>query len=121
MGISVTRFDRMMAKAEDRGWTKAELARELDVSPQTLTNWQNRDIPHKELPKVAKLFKCSIAELAGEIDSRWPFPNIPVSDITDLDDDEKTDLEELMQDRIARLKTKRLAQNPPRRKISKRS
>lgn len=51
------------------GWsgakTRADLARELEISPQALNNWMGRDIPPREYARVAKIYGRSVEVLVG--------------------------------------------------------
>lgn len=50
-------------------WTEtlrpSDLARELRVSPQRLNNWMERDIPAKQIPRVAAIYNRSAEVLLG--------------------------------------------------------
>ena len=60
-------FPNIEAERGRKGWTKADLARELEVSYSTIKNWLNgtTDIPCSYLIKMSVLFGVSIDYLLG--------------------------------------------------------
>lgn len=60
-------FPNISAECGRNGWSKAELARQLDVSYSTVKNWMSgkTDIPCSHLIKMAGLFGVSCDYLLG--------------------------------------------------------
>lgn len=59
----LTAIRRALAWSEARGWTQTDLARELRVSAQVMTNWKTRGLPPAMHLAVARLFGRSVEEL----------------------------------------------------------
>lgn len=55
--------DRVIEESKRRGWSRADLARQLQISPQRLHNWQARDIPPASHKAVAKALGWTVDRL----------------------------------------------------------
>lgn len=58
-------IDRALKWARERGWNQSQLAAQLEVAPQHVTNWKTRGMPPEWHEPVARLFGRSIDELMG--------------------------------------------------------
>lgn len=60
--------DRMIALRESRGWSQDELAEKLNVSRQTVSNWENGKvrIDIVKASEVADVFGITLDELCGK-------------------------------------------------------
>jgi SOS-response transcriptional repressor LexA len=56
-------MDKVIRWAAQRGWNKKELARQLNVESQYVTNWIKRGLPTHRYADVAKLFGRPIEDL----------------------------------------------------------
>ena len=61
-------FDNLKSALDERGISQADLARHLDVSRATVSNWLsgNRTPSYANLVRIAKAVSMSISELLGE-------------------------------------------------------
>jgi hypothetical protein len=59
----LTAIRRALAWSEARGWSQTDLARELRVSAQVMTNWKTRGLPPAMHLPVARLLGRSVEEL----------------------------------------------------------
>ena len=71
---------------EKIGYTQTEVARILSISPQSVSKWENGEsLPSTEyLPKLAKLFECTIDDLFSKEKAEKkckPIPDISADDI----------------------------------------
>lgn len=113
-------IDRVLEKAEERGWNQTDLAEKLGVTSGAITNWIARgDIPARQHKKVADLFGWTVDQLLHGIDSpnRWPFADtVSLAEFDELDADDKRQIREHIEDRVRRFKEKNGARR--RKKIS---
>lgn len=86
--VSTTVFQRMLELALARkGWDRVRLQKELDVSKQTMTNWQARGVPPGKYRLIATTIGCSLDELAGRATAadKPPSPIVLLVTQADLD------------------------------------
>lgn len=69
-------IDRALEWMRERGWKQADLARELRVPTQTITNWKARGMPPEHHATIAALFRRSVDELLG---TSRPGPDLVVT------------------------------------------
>lgn len=57
--------ERLITLRKEKGWSKRDLAKVLNVSHSTINRWENgtRTPPIELLPKLAEILHCSIEEL----------------------------------------------------------
>lgn len=60
-------FPNIDAERARKGWSRADLARELNVSYSTLKNWMRgtTEIPASKLVQMSNLFHCTTDYLLG--------------------------------------------------------
>lgn len=113
-------IDRVLKRAKLKGWNQTELAELMDVDPQHITNWKRRGMPTDMLQKASTVLRCSVDELIGREPNGgkqgseiWPFESsVPFDDFENLEPEQKLDIGEIVEDRVARFKAK----NGPRRR-----
>lgn len=49
------------------GKSEADIARELLITPQRLNNWKNRDVPARQLQRLAQHYGRSVEVLTGAV------------------------------------------------------
>lgn len=64
MSAKLTR-SALLAKAKERGFSRARLMEEMGVSKQRFTNWGGRGVPPSMHAKAAQVLLCSVDELLG--------------------------------------------------------
>lgn len=123
-GSGESPIDRALRMARAKGWNQTRFAAELQVLPQDITNWKKRGLPSDKYVSVASALGCSVDELVGRgrpnppknPASRWPFDNIPYEEFDQLGREHKTEIAEILEDRI-----RRLTQKPIEAKTSRKS
>jgi transcriptional regulator with XRE-family HTH domain len=58
-------IDRALTWAKERGWSQSDLARELGVTPQDITNWKKRGMPPEWYQRTADVLERAVDELLG--------------------------------------------------------
>lgn len=59
-------MNRIRAERCNKGWTQADLAKQVDVDASTVVRWESGgSIPDKKLVKMRELFCCDIDWLLG--------------------------------------------------------
>jgi transcriptional regulator with XRE-family HTH domain len=58
-------IDRALMWAKERGWSQSDLAREIGVTPQDITNWKKRGMPPEWYEKTAEVLERAVDELLG--------------------------------------------------------
>lgn len=58
-------IDRALRWAREKGWSKAEFARQLGVTQANITNWNRRGMPTDKEELVADTLGCTLDELSG--------------------------------------------------------
>lgn len=58
-------IDRALTWAKERGWSQSDLARELGVTPQDITNWKKRGMPPEWYQGAADVLGRTVDELLG--------------------------------------------------------
>lgn len=96
-------IDRALRIAEQRGLNQTGFADLIGESPQTVHNWTKRGLPADKLEPVANKLNCSVDALLGRSVETW------LLDYYGLNDDEQTQIREIIEDRIARFRAKQSA------------
>ena len=96
-------FARIMRWSKSRGWNQSDLASELGLAPQNVSNWKYRDVPPEKYADIARLFGRSVDELLGIVDEKtgatlspsqsWPFDMVDERKVRDLDAKPRAQLE----------------------------
>lgn len=95
-------FDIVIRKAREKDWTQSDLAVQLGLSPQNVTNWKRRGVPPDQYVKIADTLNCSLDELLGRTKfvgktdpkaGRWPYPGIDEDKLRGLDTGQAARLE----------------------------
>jgi hypothetical protein len=69
----------LIARINAGRFTKAELARKLNVPPQNVTNWLSRGIPPAVIPKIAELCEVSTDDYLVEAGLKKPRAGNPTA------------------------------------------
>lgn len=77
--------ERLQQLREEKGWTQQNVADELDVSQQTIQNYEvNKRKPKlSTIHKLANLFEVSMEYLIGTTDNRTAIANIKPYELTE--------------------------------------
>lgn len=93
-------FSTMMRWAADKGWNQSDLASQLRLSPQVVSNWKRRGgVPPEQYATIAALFGRSVEQLLGiapEGELRptsWPYQSIDEMKFHSLKDSDAAKLE----------------------------
>lgn len=95
-------FEIVIRKAREKDWTQSDLAVQLGLSPQNVTNWKRRGVPPDQYVKIADTLNCSLDELLGRTKfigkvamepRRWPYPSIDEDKLRSLDEKRAARLE----------------------------
>lgn len=116
----VRSIDRALQRAHELGWNQSEFGARMGVQAQHVTNWNKRGMPTDRLEQASKILGKSVDWLLGREkknktehhDKQWPFSDSLFSDYSDLDEAQKSEIGEIVEDRIARFKAK----NGPKRR-----
>lgn len=106
-------IDRALRRAKELGWNQSDFARQMGVLAAHVTNWKARGMPPSQLEAASKILSCSVDYLLGQepkkksnLTEAWPFESVSFSDYTELEHQQKLELQEIVEDRIARFKAK---------------
>ena len=69
-------YRRIRELREDRDWSQANVAKELNCSQQVYSNYElgQRDIPTEVLLRLADFYGTSVDYLLGRTDEPAPYP-----------------------------------------------
>lgn len=70
-------IDRALRRARELKLGKSAFARALHVSPQSVTNWQSRDMPAGMHAAAARALGLTVDQYCVEIDFQEPLPGRP--------------------------------------------
>lgn len=89
--------ERLKQLRLEKGFYQPELAKELNIAKQTVSNWENGNrVPDAEtLIKIANYFNCSVDYLLGNSDIKNPQHELKIKKAKSL----KDELIELMEKR----------------------
>jgi DNA-binding transcriptional regulator YiaG len=107
-------IDRALERAKALGLNQSQFAAKLLVDPQHVTNWKRRGMPPEYHAKAAEVLNWSVDQLLGRQSPSWPF-RIPLRELEGLEPHQLEELEEIIEDRIARFKLRRPEQKRQQR------
>lgn len=102
--------NRLRDLRRERDLTCKELAKFIEVSPQTINKWENEQIyPSMEkLKKLAKFFDVSTDYLLGNSDERNPYQNEKDFEIEAVNNSKKIELNNRLNKCLSDLNNKQL-------------
>ncbi len=104
-------IDRLLKAAKALGWNQSELARRLNIPPQSITNWKHRGMPPEFHAKGARLVRMTVEQLLEGTESVVPRDRdvaayFPLAEFAQLDHEQRLEIAEIVEDRIARIKAR---------------